>query len=631
MPPLLAARDITKRFAHKALFEGVSISVDERERLALIGPNGAGKSTLLGLLTGLDEPDEGEISRRRGLRAAVVAQRDEFPAGATPTSAVADALESAGHIHDRHEAEIAAAIAVGRVGLEAFLDAPCDTLSGGQRKRLAVARALAQEPDLLLLDEPTNHLDIAGIAWLEDTIRAGRFAAVVVTHDRAFLERAATRIVELSRAYPDGTFSVRGSYTEFLKRKADFLEQQQKTMQSLAGIVREDIRWLHRAPKARRTRSKSRVDASHARMRDLAELQDRNARRQTARIDFTATERQTKRLLTARGLAKSYDGRTLFEGLDIDLGPGEVLGLIGPNGAGKSTLIKLLTGDLESDPPTPEMLEEDAKFADLLPRNAPALGEVKRAGNLRTVLFSQRREELDPDDTLGDTLAPDGAVIFRGRQLHIATWAEMFLFKKEQLQTPIKTLSGGEQARVHIARLMLEPADLLILDEPTNDLDLATLEVLEERIDDFPGAVVLVTHDRAMLDRLATDILALDGAGGARYFADYPQWERVTKSGTIPLSRDIAQDEARKPPPTPSQPKPKQRKKLGYKEQRELDGMEHAIEQAEADLAALQSEMDKPEILADHQRVAALGAQMAETQQKITTLYARWQELEERA
>jgi ATP-binding cassette subfamily F protein uup len=625
MPPLLVARNLSKHFAARTLFTGVSFTVDERERLALIGPNGAGKSTLLKLLAGLDHPDDGEITRKRSLRIAVVHQSDDFPEGLTARDAVLAGLESATHLHDEHERELAADITLDKVGLAAVADTPCDTLSGGQRKRLSIARALAHDPDLLLLDEPTNHLDIAGIAWLEALLRAGRFASVVITHDRAFLERTATRIVELSRAYPEGTFSVAGAYDEFLRRKQDFLANQAKVMQSLSGQVKEDLRWLSRGAKARRTKSKSRIDASHARMAELAELQTRNAPQRAAHIDFTATDRQTQALLVGRGLSKSFDGRTLFEDVDVRLGPGDILGLLGPNGAGKSTFLNLLTGDLTSDPPTPAMLAEEASMRELLPRNAPPLATIRRADKLRTVRFSQRRDELDPDATLGETLAPTDTLIYRGRQLHVATWAEMFLFNKDQFRTPIKRLSGGEQARVHIARLMLEPADLLILDEPTNDLDLATLEVLEESIEDFPGAVVLVTHDRAMLERLATTVLALDGVGGARYFADYPQWERATDSGRIISRPTPANAPAAAPAPA------KKPKKLGYKEQRELDGMQQAIEQAEGEVARIETELGRPETLDDHQRIAELGRAMAGAQEKVRTLYARWQELEARA
>ncbi len=641
MAALLTARNLGKHFAARTLFTGVSMNIEEGERLAMIGPNGAGKSTLIKILAGLEHTDEGTITTRRGLRTAYVAQADAFPPGATVRAAVLAELEAAmaagrlPHLHDHHELELAADMTLDRVGLAPLGDALCERLSGGQRKRVSIARALAQEPDLVLLDEPTNHLDVEGIEWLEDTLRGGSgadgFASVIITHDRAFLEGTATRIIELSRAYPEGTFTVQGNYAEFLRRKAEFLEAQARQERALSAQVKEDIRWLSRGAQARRTKSKSRIDASFQRMDELAELKARNAPQKAAQIDFRSTDRQTQKLLVGRGLSKSLGGRKLFENLDILLSPGDKLGLMGPNGAGKSTLIKLLTGDMYSDPPTEQMLRDEAEIADSLPPGTPALGTINRAERLRVVLFSQHRTELDPHATLGETLAPTDSVIYRGRVLHVATWASMFLFTKDQLRTEIQTLSGGEQARVHIARLMLEPADVLILDEPTNDLDLASLDVLEESLEEFPGALVLVTHDRAMLDRLATRVLALDGHGGARYFADYQQWLRLHAHATPAPAAP-----ASKPEPTPS-PAPTAaspatpKKRLGYREQQELAGMEAAIEKAEAELRSAEAAMNDPATLTDHRKMAAAGERFAAAQSRLESLFARWEELEARA
>lgn len=648
MAALLTARDISKHFAARTLFTGVSISVDERERLALIGPNGAGKSTLLKILAGLDSTDDGTISLKRGMRSAYVAQSDAFPEGATVRTAVIQELESlakAGviqHLHEDYEFEIAADMTLDRIGLT-DTDALCTSLSGGQRKRLSIARALAQEPDLLLLDEPTNHLDVEGIEWLEETLSSGQFASIIITHDRAFLESSATRIIELSRAYPEGTFTVQGNYAEFLKRKTDFLEGQAKQEQALSAQVKEDLRWLRRGAKARRTKSKSRIDASYQRMDELAELKARNAPAKAAQIDFSATDRQTQKLLVGRGLSKAYGDKVLFHNLDVLLSPGAKLGLMGPNGAGKSTFIKLLLGELESDPPTPDMIAEEASLADLLPHGTPPLGTIKRADKLRTVLFSQHRTELDPDATLGDTLSPTDSVIYRGRTLHVVTWAEMFLFGKDQLRTPIKTLSGGEQARVHIAKLMLEPADVLILDEPTNDLDLASLDVLEESLEEFPGAVVLVTHDRAMLDRLATRVLALDGHGGARYFADFQQWQRITHvlakqtpgKGAVFGQAATGFTEAKAAPSSSTESTtavastPK--KKLSFKEQQEHASLEPSIAKAETKIHELEAQLANPKNAGDHKALAQLGREIADQHALVAKMYARWQELEERS
>lgn len=634
MSALITAREVSKHFAARTLFTGVSFSVEDGERMALIGPNGAGKSTLLKIFAGVDDADGGTITLRRGARTAYVAQSDTFPAGATVRSAVEQELEVAlragrlSHLHDHHEVQLAAEMTLRRAELGDLLDSPCDRLSGGQRKRLSVARALALEPDLLMLDEPTNHLDIEGIEWLEETLTAGPFASIVITHDRSFLEGTATRIVELARSYPEGTFSVEGGFDQFLRRKQEFLEGQARQEQALSAQVREDLRWLGRGAKARRTKSKSRIDASFQRMDELAELKARNAPARAAQIDFAATDRQTQKLLVGRGLSKTLGGKKLFENLDILLSPGAKLGLMGPNGAGKSTLIKLLTGEMESDPPTAEMQREEAEVVGRLPHGTPALGTIRRAERLRVVLFSQHRRELDPRVTLGDTLSPTDSVVYRDRLLHIVTWAGMFLFTKDQLRTPIGSLSGGEQARVHIAQLMLEPADVLILDEPTNDLDLASLEVLEESLEEFPGAVVLVTHDRAMLDRLATRVLALDGRGGARYYADFAQWQRLghhhTRADPVP---SVTTPPAPNPPVAALAPA-NAAKKLSYKEQQELQGIEPAIEKAEAELKQLEEEFGGGG--ADHRRLAQLGQLMADVHARIASLYARWEELADR-
>jgi ATP-binding cassette subfamily F protein uup len=644
MPALLSARSLTKTFGTHTLFTKVALVVEERERLALIGPNGSGKSTLLKILAGLEATDEAsnpDISILKGVRVAYVAQTDRFPEGTTIRSAVVRAVTAnpPAHLHDEHEIDLAAEMMLERVGFTDMSQAT-SSLSGGQRKRLAVARELAQEPDLLLLDEPTNHLDVEGIDWLESIIKSGvdtmhgrhQFASVVVTHDRMFLESVASRIVELSPAYPGGTFSVKGNYSEFLRRKQEFLDGQAKAELALANQVREDLRWLGRGAQARRTKSKSRIDASYERMDVLEDLRTRNTPGKAAGIDFTATERLTHKLLVARAITKSLGGRRLFTDLDMVLSPGEIVGLLGPNGSGKTTLIKVLTGEIQPDAPTPEALQEAAEAVNV-PAGTPAPGTIRKADKLRMVLFSQHREGLDPGQSLAEAFSPHSdAVIYRGQMIHVNTWAARFLFTKDQLKNPVRALSGGEQARVHIARLMLEPADVLILDEPTNDLDIPSLEVLEESLEEFPGAVILVTHDRAMIARLSTRLLALDGRGGCRYFADYSQWERRVDSEPEAQARGnrSTASEAQAVPAAPQPPAPA-KKKLSYKEQQELAGMEAAINATEKVLGETQAQMNDPKVIADHKRYTAACNAHAQAQTKLDGLFARWGELEAKA
>jgi ATP-binding cassette subfamily F protein uup len=639
MAVAVSTLSISKTFGHHRLFDGVSVAVDQRERLALIGPNGSGKSTLLKILAGLETADEGSVSVRKGVRAAYVSQSDVFPEGSTVLSAVIEGLRGVtiASIHDEHERELHAEMVLRRLGFEElgvgedFLHVATASLSGGQRKRLAIARGLATEPDVLMLDEPTNHLDVEGIRWLEDLLRSASFAWIAVTHDRTFLEGTAQRILELSRAYPGGVFAVDGNYSEFLRRKQEFLEGQSRQEQALANTVREDLRWLGRGAQARRTKSKSRIEASYERMDELAGLKQRNAEMRAAGIDFTGTDRKTQKLLMARGISKTLAGKRLFEDLDVVLSPGQVLGLMGPNGSGKSTLIKVLTGEMESDPPSAAALEE-ARRANL-PSGVPEPGEVRRAENLKVVVFSQHRTELDPSMTLRETLSPADSVIYRGRLVHVNTWASRFLFSPEQLKAPVRALSGGEQARIHIARLMLEAADVLVLDEPTNDLDIASLEVLEESLEDFPGAIVLVTHDRAMLSRLATRVLALDGRGEARYFAGYEQWESVV--GAEESRSDVAggvsaESGAQGLSPTPPRPSPQGgggKKKLSYKEQRELAEIEGKIEVAEALVKKLEADAGSEGVLADHRATAEVFGKLGAAQAEVHRLYERWAEL----
>ncbi len=606
MATLLSARGISKSFATRTLFTGVGVRIDDGDRIGIVGPNGAGKSTLLRILAGMDDADAGEITRRRGLRQLYVAQTDAFDPDATPLGVLTVALAASGGAHDL-DPETRAAIALGKLGFQEP-DVRVGILSGGWRKRLAIAGAVAEEPDVLFLDEPTNHLDLEGVLWLERFVRAAPIAVVVVTHDRRFLEQSAGRIIELSAAYEGGTFEVRGNYTEFCRRKAEYLDAQATAQSAVANKVRRDTAWLRQGVQGRQTRNQSQVDAAAERRGELAELRARNAApKRTTAIDFQATERKTKKLLALHGVTKRLGDRTLFSSLDLRLAPGQRVGLLGPNGSGKTTLLRVIAGELEPDG-----------------------GTVKRAPELRVVAFGQHREALDPSQTLRDALCPVGDMVdYRGASMHVRGWAGKFLFSPDQLATRVGTLSGGEQARVLLANLMLLPADVLLLDEPTNDLDIPSLEVLEQALVEFPGAIVLITHDRFLLQRVSTEFLALDGAGGATVHAGYDQWERAfaaqqaARAGAAETSKPAQQDRAPRSDPPPAKPK-----KLSYKLQREADGMEEAILVAEARVETLEAQVADPATIADHARYASLCTELAAAQAKVTALYERWAELE---
>ncbi len=602
MIPLISCQSITKSFGVRPLFKQISLGLLPEERLGLIGPNGSGKSTLLRILAGLDTPDSGEISRQKDLRLAYVPQEDSFPLEMTVEEVLNETL--AKHPMENYERSAILNKTMNQVG---FSDGTqmVGALSGGWKKRLALANAFVQNPDLLLLDEPTNHLDLEGVLWLETLLQDAPFAILMVSHDRTFLENVITHMIDLNKIYPEGYLKAEGAYSDFLDKKAAFMSGQSHLQQALESKVRREIDWLRRGAPARTTKAKGRIDSAGALIGELAEVKYRNAQVKNADLDFTSSKRQTKELIVARNLQKGYGDRTLFSGLSLTLSPGTRLGLAGPNGSGKTSLIRILTGEMEPDS-----------------------GEVRRAERLRIVKFDQNRDQLDRNLSLRDALSPESDnVEYRGGNMHITAWAKRFLFRPEQLDMPVSSLSGGEQARVLIANLMRTPADVLILDEPTNDLDIPTLEVLEETLLEFPGALILVTHDRYLLDSVSTKLLALDGMGESKELAEYLQWERwyAEKKANSSFSRAKS---------TPSKGAvsiiPDVLRKLSTLEQKELNSMEATITKAEDGIVHLHETLLLPEIVANYQKSQVLWDQIEKEQEQISKLYKRWEELESR-
>ena len=600
MPPLINAQRISKAFGAKPLFQNVSFTVSEGDCIGLIGPNGSGKSTLLRILAGTEELDSGDLAIRKRLRLSYVEQDSRFKTGDTVRSIVERALQHSGSHHSDHATHFAETL--GRAGFE-DVEVKASALSGGWQKRLAIVEALVQGPDVLLLDEPTNHLDLAAIEWLEALLEQAAFACVVVSHDRYFLENAANAMAELSSVYPDGLLRSGGSYSTFLEKKEEFLHTQSKRQEALENLVHSEIEWLRRGAKARTRKSKARIDKAMELMDELADLNVRT-RSTTAQIDFTATDRKTKRLIELGNITYKVEDRTLFERLNFIISAGMRVGLVGPNGSGKTTLLRLLSGE-----------------------STPTQGKVVRADWLRIVHFDQNRQ-LDMNMTLRQALAPDGdSVVYQDRVIHVASWAAKFLFNGEQLGQPVERLSGGERARVLIAQLMLQPADILLLDEPTNDLDIPTLEILEESLLEFRGSLVLVTHDRFMLDRVSNIVLGLDGQGGAESFADYAQWELWKAERTATLkATDHSTPNVPRSSESPLQPK----KKLSYLEAREYAGIEQRIADAEQQLRSKRAELEDPAIASNGPRLVTLHAEMEAAQRNLDELYARWAELDEK-
>jgi ATP-binding cassette subfamily F protein uup len=601
MSVLLSVQGLTKRYGPRPLFADLSLDLRAGERVGLIGPNGAGKSTLLRLLAGREEADEGVRSLRRSARLGYLSQDDVFAEGQNVREVVLAAL--ADDAAEEHEREILAAKVLTQVGF-ADHDQPAAVLSGGWRKRLSLARELARKPDLLLLDEPTNHLDLPGIVWLERLLRDAPFGYLVATHDRAFLRAVADEVIEISRVYPAGYFRAPGSYDTFAERREEFLEGQATRQETVANQVRRETEWLGRKAAARTRKAASRIDDAADRREELKELKYRNAAAGSAGIDFVSTGRQTRKLLTAQGIAKSLGGRPLFSEIDLVLSPGTKLGLLGPNGSGKSSLLRVLSEAL-----------------------APDAGTVTKADGLRVVMFEQGRAALDLTATLRKSLCPIGDTVKVGdRPLHVIAWAKQFLFREEQLEVPVGSLSGGEQARVRIAQLMLQPADLLLLDEPTNDLDIPALEVLEESLSEFAGAIVMVSHDRELMDRLCTEVVGLDGRGGSAVYASVGQWLTAYERSTLELQK--AEPRASKKEAGKRSAAPKA-KKLSYREQQEWEGMEEAILVAE-ELAVRREAEVQQAATAGHVALTAACEALEEARQAVERLYARWQELEAR-
>lgn len=586
-------KEVSKRYGEQPLFEGISFSIQSKERLGIIGPNGSGKSTLLKLIAGSETPDSGEVIRSRGLKLSYVEQVASFPSEQTPL-ALAQQVASENSFSPA-EGETLARTSLGRLKID-FEETPFAALSGGQQKRAQIALALCTNPDLVLLDEPTNHLDIEAILSIESLLSNSSFAWVMVSHDRWFLENTVSRIIELNRRFEGGLTASDGGYSNYLQHRAKVLASQEKQLDSLKNKVRQEEAWLRQGAKARSTKSKERTSRAYALMDSLSMIRSRN-NTQKAKVDFQFSERKTKRLLELVNVSKSYGDKVVFDKLNLRVIAGEALGILGRNGSGKTTLIKLLVGELEPDK-----------------------GVIKRAAELSVSHFKQIDNSISGETPLKEVLAEEGdSVIFRGREVHVATWGKRFGFSYDQLHQPYESLSGGEKAKVRIAKLMLQTPDVLILDEPTNDLDIDTLEMLEESLLEFQGALVLVTHDRFMIHRLCNGFCGLDGKGQGTSFADYEQWEKAF------LKRKKA---AKSTDSKNATPKKKASGRLGYLEQREYDGMEAAIEAAEQELAGWNEALKLPEAQTNAEKLQELCEKLKVAQRNLDALYARWEELE---
>jgi ATP-binding cassette subfamily F protein uup len=601
--PLLSLQNAELAFGLQPLLDRAALVVDDGERIGLIGRNGTGKSSLLGVVNGTIHLDDGELKRRDGLRTVLVEQEPRLPPASTLRESLALrgvlTASSIGDAHDERErwrTEARLVEFMHRFGLSEATDPA--SASGGERKRAALALAFALSPDLLLLDEPTNHLDLDGIALVEELLQK-QPASIVITHDRMFLDRVTTRIVELDRgllrSYP-------GNFAAYEARKAQELSTEAVANRKFDAFWRQEEAWIRKGIEARRTRDMGRV----RRLEDLRrERSERRDRLRNVTMTLRAADRSGRLVAELERVGKHFDGRPVVRDLDLRVMRGDRLGIIGPNGAGKSTLLKLIVGTL-----------------------APDSGQIRRGTKLQIAYFDQMRAQLDDERTLADTISPGAEWIeTAGGRRHVLSYLGEFLFPPQRANAPVKTLSGGERNRLLLARLFAQPANLLVLDEPTNDLDIESLEILEDTLQSYSGTLLLVSHDRTFLDNVVTQTLVAEGDGRWKeYVGGYSDWiaQRPTPVAAVaPTSAAAGRVEARRVRRSPT--------KLSFKEQRELDALPAELEALEAEQIALGDRMAAVDYHKQGaETIRSNRARAAEIERLLGERLERWVELEAR-
>ncbi len=636
---LLRAANVQLSFGSRTVFQGLTFTIEEGERVGLVGVNGSGKSSLMKILAGAAHADTGELQLRRGARVTYLPQEPEFPEGATvaselsvsqaplrealaahaelakrleatPAEAHEKLLEQLASLSDRIEqmggwdTEHHAKTLLDRLGVKDW-DRPVAQLSGGLRKRVAIARALLTRPDLLLLDEPTNHLDADTVDWLEEELDKLPGALLLVTHDRYFLDGLVDRIVEIQPGA--GVTSYPGNYQTYLEQKLVAQENASLAQHKRERWIAQEVAWLRKGPEARRTKSKARIERAQKLMAEKG-----FQRPKVAELRVAAAPRLGHTVIEAEGVTKSFGERKVLAGVDFRLQRGERVGLVGPNGVGKTTFLRVLLGEVEPDG-----------------------GKLVIGKNTRVAYYDQARAQLDLESTVYDAASQGEDWVELGDQkVALRDYLDDLLFPVPMQRMKVKALSGGERNRLLLARLFLEGANVLVLDEPTNDLDIVTLNILERLLLDFGGSTLLVTHDRYFLDKVATSILTFEGEGRVtRYEGNYAMYRRLKEQAG-------EKAEAAAPKPAPRQEEPAQapaakaaRKpgKLSYKDQRELDGMEATIEAAEARKAGLEAQLADPAVYSNGPKVAEVQTELDAATAEVDRLYARWQELQDLA
>jgi len=631
MSPLLTLKNVSLSYGHVPLLDGVELALEAGERVCLVGRNGTGKSSLLRLIYGEAMPDDGEIWRRDNLRIARLEQ--DLPAGATGTvfDVVAGGLQELGELvrryhhtlaelqqaqsdqHVRELTELTQALdtadgwrfeqrvetVISKLDLPA--DQPMETLSGGMQRRVLLARALVSEPDLLLLDEPTNHLDIDGILWLEEFLLDFNGALLFITHDRAFLQQLATRILELDRGQLS---SWPGDYAHYLRKREERLAIEAEHNTQFDKKLAQEENWIRQGIKARRTRNEGRVRALKALRAERAKRLDQPGK---ARLELEQGELSGKLVVEVEHANLRLGGREIIHDFSTRIMRGDRIGIIGPNGAGKSTLIRVLLGELPVDS-----------------------GSVRLGSKLQVAYFDQARAQLEREKSVLDNLNQGSEVLtINGRQRHVISYLQDFLFPPQRVSSPVKSLSGGERNRLLLARLFIRPANLLVLDEPTNDLDVETLELLEELLNEYSGTILLVSHDRAFLDNVVSSVLVFEGEGQiGEYVGGYEDWQRNQQQTKKRIPAAVKKVTPAKTPVSPPKVQTDKRK-LSYKEQRELDLLPAQIEQLEGKQQQLQQLISDADFYKqDGEDIAATLAQLEQITSELDQAYARWETLE---
>ena len=594
---LISTKNLRKNVGDRDLFENLSIGIEDGQKIALIGPNGSGKSSLLRLLALQDQPDEGDVVHQKSLQFAFVEQQENFPENMSLLNFLVSELKRT-HNFDEMRAQINAATQLSICGFEKP-EQEIKELSGGWRKRLAIALALASEPELLILDEPTNHMDWDGILWLEDLLLQFKGAFILVSHDRKVLEKCTNRIIEINPVYQNAYLAFDCKYEEFEDKKEEYIQGQISLQESLSNKARRELDWLRAGVKARTTKSRSRINEAHQLFDKLNQVKQRNLSGQkSSRIEIESTGRKTKKMLWCEDLVVGYEDKKLIDGLSLELGANTCMALVGNNGSGKTSFLKCLSGQSQA-----------------------MAGEIHWAENLQIVYFDQKRESIDLEKNIVEFLG-DGSdyVVFKDKSIHVASYASRFLFPNEKLHTKIKKMSGGEKARLILAKMLLRPADILILDEPTNDLDIDTISLLEDILLEFPGLVILVSHDRSFLDKLSHRTLALNGDGSFAIYADVAQWLKDRKKAEKNNVEAVFKEKKNKP---------KNKKiKLSFKEKHFLEGVEELILEKESVLEECKAKLEDPEITKDHEKINAVMLEMADLQKDLDETYAYWDEIE---